>query len=53
MHCYLAGSILGIRRFKFVQMKSLGSYMARPSGLNFYKVIYKEMLYKCSEELLH
>jgi len=32
MHCYLAWSILGARRFKFVQMKSLGLCMAPIPG---------------------
>jgi len=30
---YLAWSFLRTRRFKFVQMKSLGSQMAPPKGL--------------------
>jgi len=51
---YLAWNILGTRRFKFVKIKSLGSCMTHPRGLNFYIVIYKEMLKKCSsQELLH
>jgi len=43
---YLAWSFPGTRRFKFVQMKSLGSQMALPGGLNFYIVIYRELLKK-------
>jgi len=31
-------------RLKFVQIKSLGSCIAHPRGLNFYTVIYREML---------
>jgi len=33
MHWYLAWSVLGAWRFKFVQVKSLGSCMAPPQGL--------------------
>jgi len=33
MHRYLAWSILRTRRFKFVEMKSVGSCMALPQGL--------------------
>jgi len=44
MHWYLAWIIHGARRFKFVQIKSLGSCMAHHRGLNFYIVIYREML---------
>jgi len=51
---YLAWSIPRTRTFKVVQMKSLGSQMALPQGLNFYIVIYREILKKSSSrELLH
>jgi len=33
IHGYLAWSILGARRFKFIQIKSLGSCMSPPQGL--------------------
>jgi len=44
MHWYLAWSILRARRFKIVQIKSVGLCKASPRGLNFYIVIYREML---------
>jgi len=44
MHWCLAWNILGARRFKFVQMKSLRSCMASPQGLNFNVIIYRKML---------
>jgi len=52
MHLYLAWSILGARRFNFVQIKSLGLCMAPPQGLKVYIVIYREMLKKSSQERL-
>jgi len=45
---YLAWSIPRTERFKFVQMKSLGSQWPHPRGLNFYIVIYRERLKKSS-----
>jgi len=52
---YLAWSFPRTRRFKFVQMNSLGSQMAPPQGLKLLHCnIYKELLKKSSfEELLH
>jgi len=53
---YLAWSIPRTRRFKFVQMKSLGSQMAPHQGLKLVhsNVQYREMLKKSSsQELLH
>jgi len=51
---YLAWSIPRIERFKFVQMKSLGSKLPHPRGLNFYIVIYRERLKTfSSQKLLH
>jgi len=51
---YLAWSISRTGRFKFVQMKCLGHKWPHHIGLNFYIVIYREMLKKCSsKELLH
>jgi len=47
---YLAWSIPSMRRFKFVQIKSLGSYMAQPKGINFYISIYREMIKKSSSQ---
>jgi len=46
MHWYLAWSILGARKFNFVQIKSLGSYMAQPQGLKLYIEINREMFKK-------
>jgi len=44
---YLAWSITRIRRFKFVQMKSLRSQMAPPQGLkHLHSDIYRELLKK-------
>jgi len=51
---YLAWSIPSARKFKFVNIKSLGSCLAPPRGLNFYMVIYREMIKNSSsQELLH
>jgi len=39
---------------KEIQIKSLGSCMPHPRGLNFYAVIYREMIKKSSsQELLY
>jgi len=51
---YLAWSIPMTRRFRFVEMKSLGSQMAPLQGLKpLHSDIYMEMLKKSSQELLH
>jgi len=50
----IAWSVLCARRFRFVQMKSLGHIWSHPRGFNIYIVIYWEMPKKnCSQELLH
>jgi len=54
MHRYLTWSVLGARRFRLVQIKSLGSCMVPPQGLTIsHSNIYREMLKKSSQELLH
>jgi len=51
---YSVWIIIGERRFKYVQRKSLGSCMAPPQGLKFHIVIYWEMLkISSSQELVH
>jgi len=49
---YLAWSIDRTGRFKFVLIKSLGLQMALHRGLNFYIVIYMELLKNSSQEPL-
>jgi len=44
----LVWSIIGARRFKFVQISPQGHVWPHPRGLNFYIVIYREMLKKSS-----
>jgi len=40
MHQCFASSILGARRFNFVQMKSVGSWLSPPQGL---KLLHSNM----------
>jgi len=42
--------LIRTRRFKFVEMKSLGSQWPHPRGINFYIVKYWELLKKSSQE---
>jgi len=55
MGYYLAWNIPRTRRFKIVQIKTLGWYMAPPQGLKLlHSDIYKKMLKQFSfQEMLH